>query len=159
MPRRHLQTGLPLALLATLACGDPALGPLAQRVAGCGPGTPGGEPLAGAYDYAACDDAGRLVLLGRLTIAIDPAGAVSGTWEIDWAPGADCSTDVGPQTGTGELVGSLEGGVLFVDLNPGWADANVLLSGTWRGGGASGSWTFVGFTGPRTSGTFIAARR
>jgi hypothetical protein len=52
---------------------------------------------------------------------------ISGSWAITWAPGADTTTVVGPQVGSGALAGEIAGGEARIGLNPGWADNNVDL--------------------------------
>jgi hypothetical protein len=153
------RTAILAALATTLGCGTSPLQPLAQRLAGCPVGAAGGgQPASGRYAYGACDEQGRLALLGHLDLVIDATGAIAGTWEIEWAPGADRSTEVGPQVGSGELEGWLDGADATLHLNPGWADNNVRLTGTWHGGGGGGFWSYSTLTGPRSSGSFTARR-
>jgi hypothetical protein len=64
--------------------------------------------------------------------------------------------EVGPQVGTGTLAGSFDGTVLTIDLNPGIADNNVFVTGTFQGNTLRGDWSFTGFPGPISQGTFIA---
>jgi hypothetical protein len=56
--------------------------------------------------------------------------------------------------GKGTLEGTALGDTLFLNLNPGFADNNVLLSGVLHGGSFSGTWTWVGFPGILNQGTF-----
>ena len=157
MQRRVL---VPVALGIVLGCGvslsDP--GPMAGQfpAPGCA-AFAAPLPGSGTYDYAACDPQGSLLLLGRLTLAVAPDGQVSGTWQIDWAPGADRDTEVGPQVGSGELAGSADAGGLRLDLNPGWADHNVFLTAT--AGVSGGGWEWSTFTGPTAGGPFTTRRR
>ena len=66
---------------------------------------------------------------------------------------------IGGQTGTGDLAGSIIKGELDIDLNPGTADANVYLRGTIEGRRFHGKWTFSGYAGPVSEGTFEAIRK
>jgi len=127
----------------------------------CGVATQGGGAAvaAGSYDYAACDGDGRLLLLGRLVIETTSGGTVTGTWMIDWAPGADRNVNVGPQIGSGELQGFVNAGQLMVDLNPGWADNNVYLAAEWHAGGSRGTWSWSTLIGPQGGGSFVARLR
>lgn len=149
-----------LAACVCLACRNAAGDPDPQPFPDCGAGLLSeGPPATGVYAYAACDSAGQLLLLGQLTLSVAPSGSVEGSWHIDWVPGADRSTEVGPQVGGGTLAGSVHGTQVTLTLNPGWADNNVLLTGTWGSGGGGGSWSYVAFTGPRAAGPFAASRR
>jgi len=108
-----------------------------------------------AYRYSAFDSLGKEVVRGMLFIAIDDLHRVSGRWRL-------CQTDpearmIGPQVGSGTLEGMIRGKQIWVNLNPGNADNNVMLSGTYYGAVIEGMWQFVGFPGVLNSGTFRAA--
>ena len=108
-----------------------------------------------AYRYSAFDSLGNEVVRGMLFIAIDDLHRVSGRWRL-------CQTDpearmIGPQVGSGTLEGMIHGKQIWVNLNPGNADNNVMLSGTYYGAVIEGMWQFVGFPGVLNSGTFRAA--
>ena len=49
-----------------------------------------------------------------------------------------------------------DGQTIGIDLNPGVADNNVFLSGTFQGDTIRGEWSFSGFPGVISEGTFIA---
>ena len=70
------------------------------------------------------------------------------------------NADVGPQVGTGTLRGSwdIEGQTIGLDLNPGWADNNVFLTGRFVGRDLEGTWVHSTLTGPRVAGEFVARR-
>ena len=127
----------------------------------CGVATQGGGAAlgGGSFDYIACDADGRLLLVGQLVLQTASGGAVTGTWVIDWAPGADRNVNVGPQIGSGELQGFLNAGQLMVDLNPGWADNNVYLAAEWRLEGGRGMWSWSTLIGPQGGGSFVARLR
>ena len=59
-----------------------------------------------------------------------------------------------PAGTSGACEGSLRAGALEIDLDPGWADDNVLLSGTVRGGQSTGQWLYCTMAGGKTMGTF-----
>jgi len=118
--------------------------------------TKAGELRIGSFHYTARSTAGRPLLVGRITLTEAADSTVTGTWEIRWGPGADTTTLVGPQVGSGTLLGRRDGSVLLLDLNPGNADHNVILQAHPHARGYAGIWDWTTFTGPRTSGTFVA---
>ncbi len=105
--------------------------------------------------YRATTLTGEPLLTGSLVMNLDDS-LVTGTWSITWAAGADTSVEVGPQVGSGTLVGRRSGNSLVLDLNPGWADNNALLVGELTVSGVAGRWQWNTITGPRTEGRFTA---
>lgn len=156
MEMRLARLGLRLTLTTAVACGGRSLsGPSNCSVL---------EPAAvaavtGDYAYVACDAEGRPLLLGQLALAVETDGTIRGTWEIDRAPGVDRAAEVGPQVGEGEVQGFVQDGHAWLNLNPGWADNNVFLSGVFGPGGIGGSWSWSTLLGPRSGGAFTARRR
>jgi hypothetical protein len=134
---------------------------LALTINGC---KDGGDPVASmpplggaptSYSYRAYNSKGLLVVTGTLSLAVTGNWTVSGTWTLECvAPGES----VGPQTGSGTLIGSIEGAKLMVNLNPGWADNNVFLSGTFDNDRCSGTWMWSTFAGPTSEGRFEALK-
>ncbi|HSE42657.1 MAG TPA: hypothetical protein VLH08_17950 [Acidobacteriota bacterium] len=110
-------------------------------------------PLTGTYRYTAFES-GIPVVGGLLHLDEVNTTRVSGRWEF--APIGSSNVEVGPQIGSGTLVGSFDGNLLSIDLNPGFADNNVFLSGTFQGNTLRGEWSFSGIAGPVSQGTFIA---
>ena len=110
-------------------------------------------PITGTYRYTAFES-GIPVVSGLLHLDEVSTARVRGRWEF--ARVGASNIEVGPQIGAGTLEGSFDGNVLSVDLNPGFADNNVFLSGTFQGSTLRGEWNFSGFAGPVTQGTFIA---
>jgi hypothetical protein len=147
------RASLAFILATAVACSGSPATPLTADL-----GEPGPAHLSGAYTYTAFDDRGGVLLVGRLVVEQRPDSVLVGTWEIGWAPGADTSTEVGPQVGTGKLYGSVQNGRPSVDLNPGWADNNVFLVGESGHREITGEWSWSTFTGPRTGGAFVARR-
>jgi hypothetical protein len=74
------------------------------------------------------------------------------------APGGNPER-IGGQVGTGELDGSIIKGEIIIDLNPKMNDANVYLRGTIEGRRFHGKWSFNGYAGPISEGTFEANRK
>jgi hypothetical protein len=111
------------------------------------------SPRTGTYRYTAVHS-GSPVVEGFLHLDEVSTTRVSGRWELSRVGSAN--VEVGPQVGTGTLAGSFDGQTLSVDLNPGFADNNVFLAGTFQGNTLRGEWNFSGFPGPISQGTFIA---
>jgi hypothetical protein len=107
----------------------------------------------GTYRYTAFLE-GSPVVEGFLQLDVLTTTQVSGSWEF--ARIGSSTIQVGPQVGTGTLEGSFDGAVLSMNLNPGVADNNVFLSGTFQGDTIRGEWSFSGFPGVISQGTFIA---
>jgi len=114
--------------------------------------------LAAPYQYTARGAAGGVLVTGELTLAVTDDSIVSGSWSTRWAPGADTTSEVGPQVGHGTLAGTLHQGALLLDLTPGNADNNAVLQGTWSGNTITGAWTWITITGPRITGSFGAIK-
>ncbi len=112
---------------------------------------------AGGYHYSARSAAGQPLLDGRLEIRSVDDSTLRGTWEIAWVAGADMSADVGPQVGSGTLTGSRRGDTLLIQLNPTYADNNVVLQAVSSADGYAGHWEWNTITGPRTAGPFVAS--
>lgn len=127
---------------------------------GCGDrATPvaGNEP-AGVYAYLA-----RLgpfpVVEGTLTLVLDHDSTITGTWDLHRSPGSDTTVAVGPQLGTGTLAGGRTAGVVWLDLNPGWADNNVVLALVPEASDAlRGTWDHATIIGPITGGAVALHR-
>ncbi len=117
------------------------------------------EPFDGTFDYAAFDGDGARVLVGRLELNVKDDGSITGSWEIGWVEGANQQTPVGPQVGTGSLVGAVADGDLSLNLNPQNSDDNVGLQGALDGVRIAGGWEYVTFAGPTGSGAFRATKR
>lgn len=146
--RRVRWTALAVAL--ALGCGNEINQVAAPRL----------EDVHGGFEYRAYDPDGRLLLVGAVTLEARADSAITGTWEIGWAPGADTTAVVGPQVGTGTLAGRYDGENTLIDLNPGWADNNVfLVAGAANGADLSGEWQHSTFIGPVAEGRFELRRR
>ena len=111
---------------------------------------------AGAYAYSAFDGDGRAIVKGWLTMEFSDTGTVSGRWHFD---ALSDRQDIGHQAGDGQLRGALVDTILYVDLNPGWIDNNVILYGTMDDGTYRGRWDWVTFAGVTSHGKFEAVRR
>ena len=111
----------------------------------------------GEYSYSGYDSQGTLIIRGALTIMREDTLRVTGTWKFEAAI-RDSLGMFGPQVGSGNLVGSIHGDNIGLNLNPNYVDNNVLLAGTISYWGISGTWEYVGFPGVLNRGTFRAVR-
>ncbi|MBU8932673.1 MAG: carboxypeptidase-like regulatory domain-containing protein [candidate division Zixibacteria bacterium] len=109
-----------------------------------------------AYQYFGYDSSGFLEVSGWLAWNYVNSTYLTGIWRISNAGGMDTTFHM---VDSGRLAGIHEDGHIFIDLNPGFADANTLLSGTVSEQSISGTWQTVGFIGVLDSGSFIAVRK
>lgn len=146
-----------IGALAALGCAT-AMG-LSDCGGGGPPVPPAGGAIAGTYDYLACDGQNRPAVIG--TVVVTAADTTfTGTWELRRYPDSDPATPVGPQLGSGDLVGRTHAGEIRADLNPGWADNNVGLAGALDASGSvTGRWSHTTLIGPVAEGRFIMRRR
>jgi hypothetical protein len=118
----------------------------------------------GDYEYKGYNQKGTKIVEGRISITsvetkrIGPADTIQlkGNWQLDKIGNPE---RIGDQTGTGALVGSIIKGELDINLNPNMSDANVYLRGTIEGVRFHGRWTFRGYAGTISEGTFEAIRK
>jgi hypothetical protein len=116
-----------------------------------------GPLRSGEVHYSAMSARGTPLLVGSLRLLAHDDSSVTGTWVINWVAGADTTTPVGPQVGSGTLSGRQYGdGSVALNLNPLYADNNVVLSAAVTTAGLSGQWTWSGIAGPITNGRFSA---
>lgn len=110
---------------------------------------------SGSFQYTAYDTTGTLLVNGRCNIYITDSAHVSGDWHFRLM---NNSQSTGPQYGDGELAGSFNGGLLWMNLNPKYMDNNVFLSGLYTTNKYSGTWTWSGFPGILNRGSFQAVK-
>jgi len=108
--------------------------------------------LLGTYQYTGYDSLGAVLITGTLKFKGVDSVSVRGNWELHGPEG------YGPQIGIGTFEGWIDGGVIVLNLNPGWADNNVFLYGELHGGIYSGQWDWVTFIGPTYTGSFNAVK-
>ncbi len=101
--------------------------------------------LLGTYTYNGYDEGGILVIRGTLVFSREDS-VVAGTWSFN-------------DGRSGNLEGRMTEGDIYIDLNPGFVDNNLLLHGTFEGAMISGQWQQIGFPGVMAQGTFTAIRR
>jgi hypothetical protein len=108
-----------------------------------------------SYQYEGYDSKGTLVVTGVITLSYADSVTITGEWAFEKVGPSD---GIGPQIGAGLLSGMAHGPEISINLNPGWADNNVILSGKIEGDRIQGKWTWVTFVGPTTEGTFTATK-
>ncbi len=110
-----------------------------------------------AFRYTGFDSTGALIVKGYLSLNFLDSANVKGEWHL--AAVAKNVQNIGPQLGTGEIVGRFtEDGHLSLNLNPTMVDNNVFLSGVVEERRYTGSWSFSGFAGVLNGGRFEAWR-
>lgn len=109
-----------------------------------------------AFSYTSYDSSGVAVVTGWFTMDLSDSAAVSGEWHF-WPIGNP--EGIGPQTGSGRLVGGFSESELWVELNPQYVDNNLTLRGTLQGDRYTGDWLWISFVGITNQGTFEAQRR
>lgn len=114
-------------------------------------------PPTGTYTFASFDQDGNKLVEGEFSVVYNDAKSFKGQWEFSSVENAE---NPRPQIGKGELVGEIrDNNVIYIDLNPGWADNNAYLNGTFENGNVQGEWSWVGFTGVPEKGTFTAKEK
>ncbi|HKC62073.1 MAG TPA: hypothetical protein VKB86_00440 [Pyrinomonadaceae bacterium] len=110
------------------------------------------------------DQKGDKVVEGRLSITSVQTKRIQseeqiqlkGNWQLNKVGNQE---RIGDQVGSGNLVGSIIQGKVYINLNPNIADANVLLEGTIEGKRFHGTWSLKGVAGTISQGTFEANRK
>lgn len=126
-----------------------------------------GSNEAMVYHYTAYDSTGTAIVDGELRlnyVETDPEAsspyAIEGRWDLRKA--SEAAENIGPQTGEGKLVGTVDKrDRIRINLNPNWNDNNVLLQGNFtdeRLGDIEGQWTYITFVGEANGGRFEAVR-
>jgi hypothetical protein len=115
------------------------------------------EPIETAYLYKGFDTNGVLAIEGVLNLGIN-TNQVKGTWELKQVAKSE-DKKLGPQIGSGKLTGEIKQGKIDLNLNPEWADNNVMLSGVATSTNISGTWGYYGFAGRMTGGKFEAVKK
>ena len=118
----------------------------------------------GDYEYTSYDEKGDKVVQGRISITSSELRRIGseqqtqlkGDWELKKI---GKQQPIGRQEGKGELMGSIVKGEIYLDLNPNMSDANVILRGKIEGKRFHGTWSFNGYAGPVTKGTFEAIKK
>jgi hypothetical protein len=118
----------------------------------------------GDYDYTSYDEKGDKVVQGRISITSseprrigsEQSTQLKGNWELKKVGNQE---HIGRQEGNGELIGSIDKGEIYLNLNPNISDANVVLRGKIEGKRFHGTWSFIGYAGPTIKGKFEAFKK
>ena len=110
----------------------------------------------GEYQYTGYDESGAKIVEGRLSLTSRDGDQLKGSWELKQIGEP---RRIGPQIGSGDLIGSVNGTEVNLDLNPNMNDNNVNLRGHVEGKRYTGTWSFNGFAGRISSGRFEATAK
>jgi hypothetical protein len=109
-----------------------------------------------SYQYTAYDSLGKAIVQGTLTINFADSGSAQGQWDFfELHP----ISYRGPQVGEGELIGNLSKNQIWINLNPHYADNNVMLQGELNNKKITGRWSWITIIGPTSSGDFDAIEK
>jgi hypothetical protein len=161
---KAMHTYLLLLILSFYALACSTTNSASNSAPGQNSSTQSSSPLIGDYHYSSHDQKGERVVEGTLSITsverkriyADEVTEVKGTWKLEKVGHQE---RIGLQEGTGELVGSIKDGELIINLNPNIADANVYLRGRVEGKRYRGTWSFRGYAGTISEGTFEAIKK
>lgn len=110
----------------------------------------------GAFTYIGYDSTDIKIVKGWIKINFDDSTTISGEWELDKIGDLQ---NIGPQLGSGQLIGSVQDSQLFLNLNPQYADNNVFLICPYNNQKLIGKWNYVGFPGIINYGCFVAEKQ
>jgi hypothetical protein len=110
----------------------------------------------GDYQYTGYGKNGDKIVEGQLSITSIEQNRIKGEWTLNKIGNPE---RIGPQVGTGALIGSIIESKVYINLNPNMADSNVNLKGTIEDGRYHGTWSFDGYAGRLNQGTFEATRK
>jgi hypothetical protein len=110
------------------------------------------------YLYKGFDTNGTLVVEGVLNFKHTNTNRVEGDWKLHEVKPKKIKT-LGPQLGSGKLVGQMDESKIDLNLNPGWFDNNVRLNGRVTATNLSGEWGYYGFAGKMIGGKFEAVKK
>lgn len=112
-------------------------------------------PTVGVHTYIyTASLEGKEVITGKIILNVDEKGNLTGTWELERI--GPSSLNTGPQIGTGQLAGTIDGANVFISLHPGKMDDYVDLKGEFVDGQFVGKWIYNTMIGPSVQGDFEA---
>jgi len=105
----------------------------------------------GSYAYFGYDTSSTLVAKGWFKFEYEDSENIKGKWKLRKMgdPG-----NIGPQDGEGELVGMVSDTSVNINLQPNFADNNIILTGKIDNKYIYGKWQWVTFTGITNWGNF-----
>jgi hypothetical protein len=118
--------------------------------------TPTESTPDGTYSYTGYDSSGEALVYGWFTMDLSDSNTITGEWHFTPIGNPQY---VGPQTGDGVLVGGINSGRIWLELNPQLRDNNIGLTGTMENGRYAGEWIWTGDFGIINQGKFEALRK
>lgn len=113
------------------------------------------DETEGLFHYSSFDSLGVNIVEGTFSIEYGDSISISGDWDFEKIGNPE---NIGPQTGEGQLLGTIENEAFFAELNSYMSDNNVSLVGVINGNTITGDWTYSGFAGIINYGTFNAEK-
>ena len=110
----------------------------------------------GAFAYTGFDSTGVKIVRGWIKFDFDDSTTILGEWELDKIGDPQ---NIGPQVGSGQLVGNVQNSQLYLNLNPQYVDNNVILTCPYDDQKLAGKWTYSGFPGVINYGSFVAGKK
>jgi hypothetical protein len=106
------------------------------------------------FYYKSYDLNHNLIVHGWLEIKFSNSDEISGTWNLQKVGNPE---DIGPQVGTGELIGGLTNkDSIWIELNPEYIDNNLQLCGKYKISTITGKWIWSSYAGITNQGYFNA---
>ena len=121
----------------------------------------GGDEISRTYTYKGFDTNGNLLVEGVITLRSDETIQVKGDWKLQILD-KNKLVELGPQDGSGKIVGQLKGDNIFLNLNPDQYENNIFLDGKITKTDVfkvSGKWGLYGFVGKINEGNFEMVRK
>ncbi len=110
----------------------------------------------GVYTYTSYDSSQVALVNGWFSMNNSDSNAITGEWHFRPIGNPQ---NIGPQTGDGVLIGRIDSGRIWLELNPQFRDNNLQLDGTLENGRFAGQWTWISFIGITNQGKFEALRK
>jgi hypothetical protein len=113
------------------------------------------------YDYKGFDTNGNLLVSGVITLRLDGPTQVKGTWKLT-VLNKDKLRELGPQDGSGKILGQLKDDSIFLNLNPDQFNSNIYLESKVARANMfqiKGKWGYYGFVGKLNEGNFEMERK
>jgi hypothetical protein len=121
----------------------------------CSDDAPTASTDDGMYAYTSYDSTGQVIVKGLIIINDEDSSNITGHWVLDKIGNPE---DIGPQVGSGELIGTITNNEFWFNLNPQFSDNNLLLTGSAENNKFSGNWQWISFIGVTNQGTFEAVK-
>ncbi len=105
------------------------------------------------YLYTGYDLSGAAIVKGELYLSYEDNEKISGEWHLQSLASAG---QIGPQTGSGKLIGGYDENRFWIELQPAYIDNNVQLNGSREENKLNGDWIWITIAGITNHGTFKA---